>query len=384
MREVELKGAICMKKVITIILTVFLSLLVLSACNSSKSGSTNSEGNVSYSEKSNLVVMESEYITTDAETKMAYFDDGTISFSWEMDQWHADMYNGIPMLGKIFDGTELTCVILAEDSGVPSDLGEYAVDALSKYYNPEDDPLFYSNILVSSIDKYYTAKGYYGITTGYYNISEKFSEETDIGDYSVVHVVTNGKCSAVIGLMVHGTRDNMLRVENECRAGETRLYLENQAESVLNSFVFSNGTRTKLTRFTYADAKTAFPYDGQISYSEYKDNIISNVEELKTEVLSLHDQIIQSLWTRFDELTAAKVRPLLEKDDFKERYIDSYEEYYQEIMKAAERAEQTYDGLSELKSYPANSAGEGSALWKYVVYENILDELQGVIAWLDE
>ena len=112
---------------------------------------------------------------------------------------------------------------------------------------------------------------------------------------------------------------------------------------------------------------------------EYVEN---EADKLKDEVGRTHDEIAEILKEKYVFITE-EIGSDLSYDDYYASYVAPFEEYYAQRMEAAELAKEGYYGLSCVETYGGNSAGDCAALWRYVQYYNLLNELLDVKEFLD-
>lgn len=125
---------------------------------------------------------------------------------------------------------------------------------------------------------------------------------------------------------------------------------------------------------TYRDAYDKFSAEYSRGHAQYVEYVEHEADKLKDDVLRTHDKITEILKEKYDYITE-EIGSDMTYDKYYESYVAPYEEYYAQRMEAAEMAKDGYLGLSCIVTYGGNSAGDCAALWRYVQYYNLLQEL---------
>ena len=132
---------------------------------------------------------------------------------------------------------------------------------------------------------------------------------------------------------------------------------------------------------TYRDAYDKFSAEYSRGHAQYVEYVENEADKLKDDVLRTHDEITEILKEKYDFITE-EIGSDMTYDEYYGSYVAPYEEYYAQRMEAAEMAKDGYLGLSCIVTYGGNTAGDCAALWRYVQYYNLLQELLELKAFL--
>ena len=284
---------------------------------------------------------------------------------------------------------ELKFTVLANDKGVANDFWNYAKQGLMEYYG-ESSGYVWSHMFASSTDSYFNNKGIFGEQTGFYDVHGHKDSDTVKFNLAIVHVVTDGKNSAVICVSVNGFKDDITYLHDIIFAEhDFNPVLEDVSSDVFHSFTFrDDGTEVTLDKdnekapFGYRDAYEKFQevYSWG-SHADYIEYVEYEADKLKNEVFRTNNEIMKNLKEKCDYISE-EIGTSRTYDDYYQSFIAPYEKYYIERMEAAELSFEGYYGISAILTFGGNAAGDCAVLWKYVHYQNLLDELLDLKAFL--
>lgn len=125
---------------------------------------------------------------------------------------------------------------------------------------------------------------------------------------------------------------------------------------------------------TYREAYDKFSAEYSRGHAQYVEYVENEADKLKDEVVRTNGEIKEILKEKYGFITE-EIGSDMTYDDYCEEFVAPDDTYYAERMEAAEMAKDGYLGLSFIVTYGGNTAGDCAALWRYVQYYNLLNEL---------
>lgn len=295
-----------MRKTICIIIVItvmFLCALLTSCDNHLDPGDDYKEKEESLCEETNIEISfeETDQISFDKKNERAKFDDGVISYSWDTNKWHFCLYNGKPQLESPWNKLQIKFSILADHNGVAEDFWKHAMSGLMEFYG-ESSQYVWSHMFASTTDPYFNERGYFGERTGFYDM--RLNKDSDPVKYNlaIVHVVTDGKKTAVLCISANGFKENIIDLHEIIfpERGFTSV-LEDITSNIVDTFAFYNDAletdkNDKNDPFGYRDAYDKFSevYSWG-SHAEYIEYVENEADKLKNEVFRTNNEIMEIL-----------------------------------------------------------------------------------------
>lgn len=180
----------------------------------------------------------SGYITVDREAGRATYDDGIVTFSWDITKYYVTMPEGEPpMLTRIVNGCEMTFRVFRHE-GIADDLTRYATNNMVEYLDLSDDPYWWARVYAIAVDTYFAERGYFGIHTGYDDTL--YPEDALNCNLLTAHSFSDGKNTALVTIRANGFRKYVAEYEEAMYVDHVyQPVLENLFEDVIASFSFS-------------------------------------------------------------------------------------------------------------------------------------------------
>lgn len=177
-------------------------------------------------------------ITVDREAGRATYDDGIITFSWDITKYYVTVPEGEPpMLMWITNGCEATFRVFRHE-GIADDLTTYASNNIVKYLKLSDDPYWWARVYAVGVDTYFAERGYFGIRTGY--ADTLYPKNALDCDLLTAHSFSDGKNTALVTIRVNGFQKHVTEFEEKMFIDhEYQPVLEDLFEDVIASFSFS-------------------------------------------------------------------------------------------------------------------------------------------------
>ena len=147
---------------------------------------------------------------------------------------------------------------------------------------------------------------------------------------------------------------------------------EKQGAETENLSVDQTGARAAIT---YREAYDKFSAEYSRGHAQYVEYVENEADKLKDEVVRTNGEIKEILKERINHLMGETGRNDISYDVYYQSYVAPYDTYYTERMEAAEASRDAYYWLSTAVTFGGNSAGDCAALWRYVQYYNLLNEL---------
>ena len=158
----------------------------------------------------------------------AIYNDGKISFQWDISKWYLTEKNGLPMLQMPEGSTDVFFCIFDCIDGTAGNLGTFSAAALKRVIpNYDSNKQFFV-----FLDSDAAEKNWIGTTTGYYTHGEE--NKTNILSY--VHSVSNGQFSCVYGVMFRGFDSEISSLYNQFYEQQDSVILEAYIQDILNTF----------------------------------------------------------------------------------------------------------------------------------------------------
>lgn len=134
------------------------------------------------------------------------------------------------------------------------------------------------------------------------------------------------------------------------------------------------------TAFTYRDAYELFKdvYQ-QGTHAEYLAHVNGEAEKMKAAADGVYHEIIDALKAECESVVEYGHGKT--SDEYYRQFVAPYEEYYLARLEMADRADEAYAGVSSLMTFGGNAGADCTALWRYVYYRNLYDELCGMKAF---
>ncbi len=158
---------------------------------------------------------------------------------------------------------------------------------------------------------------------------------------------------------------------------------DNETTTAKADDAMSAGVSYSLARgFTYRDASILFSdvYHGSWTHAEQLKYVADQADHMKERVAAVYDEIIAVLRGECEEV--AKYREDDSPDEYFDRFVSSFQNYYNARLEMAETADDAYSGLSALETFGGNAGADCTVRWRYVYYRNLYDELCGLRDWL--
>lgn len=204
------------------IFLVLASLVCLAGCGASDSAATASTDSATDLSEGSSVKTDKTVITC---------QNGRIIYKWTVSDWNKESYNGFPVLTKNADGMQCSFAVMDVRDGVPDDFVDYATEVMGQYFK---DRNVSSYRMAGGPVNRFTDKNYEGITTGYY----RNDADTD-STVAVVYALSDGSCSAVIGVVLTGEAERITALHDRNFAGNTDNHIiDGYAKEILDSFTF--------------------------------------------------------------------------------------------------------------------------------------------------
>ena len=325
-------------------------------------------------------------ITVDGAVKTATYRGDVVEYSWSTEEWTYGSYKDMPAPEKNGGGIGYRFVVLEADDGVCDDLMNYAAQAVKSYL--EDCGIKCVNTMMANeTDDYFTSRGYFGVRTGYSDLSDQFNAyECAVRNFMIVYSVSDGKSSAVICLHLQGSMDTLTELyDSVFKDGKYYRSIELTMRDILSTFYFSKTKDEALDSLgepryiDYAYAREMFPIRDDEGYAQYRNRLYDEAMKKKAEAEALHEEILQL----YDELYDSYYNPEINKDFFLKidretffaDYVTPFVEYYESMMKTAELGEAAMHRIFQALTCGGTGAAESSGWADIAIYYNVYAEL---------
>lgn len=158
----------------------------------------------------------------------AVYNDGKISFQWDITKWYLTETNGLPMLHRADEKTDVFFCVFDCIDGTAGNLGDFSAAALKKTipdYNSDKQFFVF-------LDSDAAENNWIGATTGYYSHGDE--NKTNILSY--VHSVSNGQVSCVYGVMFKGFDPEISSLYDQFYEQQDPSVLESYIQDILDTF----------------------------------------------------------------------------------------------------------------------------------------------------
>ena len=162
----------------------------------------------------------------------AVYNDGKISFRWDINKWCLTEKNGLPMLHRPDGATDVFFCIFDCIDGTAGNLGAFSASALRKAI-PEYDS---AKQFFFFLDTVAAENNWIGAVTGYYS----HGDETKTNILSYVHSVSNGYVSCAYGVMFKGFDPEISSLYDQFYTQQDPTVLEAYIRDILDTFELLN------------------------------------------------------------------------------------------------------------------------------------------------
>ena len=221
------------RKTTSVILSVIM-ILCFAGCKQDKKENDSNKREDKYSVK-----YSKDIPVTIRNDGVAVFDNGTVSYSWDTNEWNYELKNGLPVVYKNYNGLRYSFAVFAYNDGMVDDLSKYALNSTAKFWGKTSDDMLGKMSAGGPTDKF-SSMGCSTFRTGF-AIIDYHSENSTYDKIGVVYSLSNVKHSAVISVYAEGTSNAIKKLDEENYAGgiDNGIIIK-PAEDIIESFSLKN------------------------------------------------------------------------------------------------------------------------------------------------
>lgn len=132
---------------------------------------------------------------------------------------------------------------------------------------------------------------------------------------------------------------------------------------------------SKYGYITFSDAHDKFDIKYAESYYEYEQAVYAAIDDIRSETEKLYLEIIDIMESSYYPNYVLPVHPDRTPEEFRERFVAPFIEYYETRKEAADKSMTAFSGIGSVLTFPTAAGSRSTLLWSYVNNYNFYVEL---------